>query len=259
MRYLKNEIIRSIRAPQFWFAVFVCLIIYVGGEGFDGWISIVCSRQGTWIHHHNGFMLEFNPFRSLLPFPAALAAGSLFAEDWEHRSIYFQTTRCSFRRYCCVKFIVPCIMGGLVLAFGLLCYLGFMGFFIPAYNDETYYEPFIEPIISKQQWTVYFLYFCSLQFMLGVLCAGISTIVATITSRRGMIFLIPMIVLAMIEIVTDITIVGLSGAQSSIVFSLDTDSPMLVYLVIFCILLFLILTVFFCFRFMIKKRVFQWQ
>ena len=123
-------------------------------------------------------MMEFNPFRSLLPLPAVFAAGNLLIEDWEHRGFFFQTTRCTFRQFCQVKFFVPCLMGGLVLALGLVCYLGFMACFVPAYDESTYYEPFIEPLLLQEQWGLYFLYFSSLQFLLGAMCAGMGCVTA---------------------------------------------------------------------------------
>ena len=259
LRYVKNELDRCFRTSQFWLSVVVCLLIYILGEGFEGWRFIIQNRSGTWIHEHNGFLLEFDPFRSLLPFPAVLAAGSMLAEDWEHHSLYFQSTRCSFNTYCNTKFFAPCVAGGAVLAIGIVCYLGVMAAFIPAYDEGTYFEPFMEPIIFNHQWGLYFLYFASLQFLLGALCAGMGCITATMTTRRGMIYLFPMLLFAMLEIATRITIVGLSGAQSSIVFRLETNSPGLVYGVIAGILLSLIALSYIGFRTLFRKRVIEWQ
>ncbi|MBP5168000.1 MAG: hypothetical protein IJK71_12980 [Clostridia bacterium] len=259
MQYMKVELARGLRAPKFLLAILICLGIYILGEGYQGWISIILHPSTTWIHRHNGFMMEFNPFRSLLPFPAVLAAGSMLVEDWEHHSLYFQSTRCSFNTYCNVKFFTPCIIGGIVLTIGVLCYLGTMAFSVPAYNDGTYYEPFMEPIILNHQWGLYFLYFASLQFLLGAVCAGMGCIIATLTVRRGMIYLFPMLFFSMLEIATKITIVGLSGAQSSIVFRLETDSPGLVYCVIAGILLAFILVSYILFRTLFRKRVIEWQ
>ena len=259
LRFMKAEIKRCLRAPNFYLAIALCLSIYLIGEGYLGWINIILYPSTTWVQEHNGFMMEFNPFRTLLPFPAALAAGNILIEDWEHHNCYFQTTRCSFKAFCHVKFFVPCLLGGFVLAFGCLCYLGTMSTFVPAYDDSTYYEPFIEPLLHNEQWGLYFLYFSSLQFLLGALCAGIGAITATMTTRKGMVYLMPMLLFAMLEIVTNITIVGLSGAQSSIVFRLNTTSPVLVYCVIASILIVLLAISYFSFFALLRKRVFVWQ
>ncbi len=256
---MRADIARCLRTPNFYLAILICLGIYAAGEGYLGWVNIILYPNTTWVHEHNGFMMEFNPFRTLLPFPAVLAAGSMLMEDWEHRNCYFQTTRCSFNRFCHVKFFTPCLMGGLVLAFCFVCYLGVMAVFVPAYDDGTYYEPFVESMLINEQWCLYFLYFGSLQFLLGALCAGIGCVVATTTARRGMAYLLPMLLFAMLEITTNITIVGLSGAQSAIVFRLDTTSAALVYGVIAGILLSLTLLSYLIFRILLRKRVFVWQ
>ncbi len=258
MKYIKTELERCLLSPQFYLSVLICLGIYLLGEGSFGWNNIL-HHHSTWIHEHNGFMMEYNPFRSLLPFPAALAACGMLVEDWEHHSLYFQSVRCSFNTYCNVKFLAPCIVGGTVLALGLFCYLGFMALFIPAYNDGTYYEEFMTPIILNHQWGLYYLYFISLQFLLGALCAGIGNVAAILTSSRGFIYLLPMLLFAMLEIVTNITVVGLSGAQSSIVFRLETDSPGFVYAVIAGILGILLFIVYLLFRYFFRKRVIEWQ
>lgn len=224
-----------------------------------GWINIIIYPNTTWVHEHNGFMMEFNPFRTLLPFPAVLAAGSMLIDDWEHRNSYFQITRCNFNTFCNVKFLVPCIMGGIVLSISFICYLGTMAAYIPPYNESTYYEPFIEPLLLNKQWGLYFLYFGSLQFLLGALCAGMGCVAATITTRKGMVYLLPMLLFAMLEIVTNITIIGLSGAQSSIVFRLRTTSPVLVYCVIAGILLGLSVLSYILFRHFLQRRLFLWQ
>ena len=259
MRYMKAELKRSICNGQVFLAMLLCLGIYAFGEGYQGWVNIVLYPGTTWIHNHNGFMMEFNPFRSLLPLPAVFAAGNLLIEDWEHRGFFFQTTRCSFRQFCQVKFFVPCLMGGLVLALGLVCYLGFMACFVPAYDESTYYEPFIEPLLLQEQWGLYFLYFSSLQFLLGAMCAGMGCVTALLTPRRGMVYLMPMLLLAMLEIVTNITLVGLSGAQSSIVFRLEKQTPLHVYGVIAGILLGVTLIAYGVFCVLLKRRVYQWQ
>ncbi len=255
----RNELRRCLRTPHFYLALFVCLGIYAAGEGYLGWANIILYPNTTWVHEHNGFMMEFNPFRTLLPFPAVLAAGSMLAEDWEHRSSYFQTTRCGFNRFCNVKFFTPCLAGGLVLSVGILFYLGLMARYIPAYDESTYYEPFIEPLLLNRQWGLYFLYFASLQFFLGALCAGIGCVAAVLTTRRGMVYLLPLLLFAMLEIVTNITIVGLSGAQSAIVFRLEKQTPLHVYSVITGILIGLTVAAYAAFRFLLRKRVYQWQ
>lgn len=257
--YMKAEIARCLRTPNFYLAILICLGIYAVGEGYLGWVNIILYPNATWVHEHNGFMMEFNPFRTLLPFPAVLAAGSMLIEDWEHHNCYFQTIRCSFNRFCHVKFFTPCLMGGLVLAFCFVSYLGVMAAFVPAYDAGTYYEPFVESMLINEQWCLYFFYFGSLQFLLGALCAGIGCVVATMTTRRGMVYLLPMLLFAMLEITTNITIVGLSGAQSAIVFRLETTSAALVYVVIAGILLSLTLLSYLIFRSLLRKRVFVWQ
>lgn len=257
--YMKAEIARCLRKPNCYLAILICLGIYAAGEGYLGWVNIILYPNSTWVHEHNGFMMEFNPFRTLLPFPAVLAAGSMLIEDWEHHNCYFQTIRCSFNRFCHVKFFTPCLMGGLVLAFCFVSYLGVMAAFVPAYDAGTYYEPFVESMLINEQWGLYFLYFGSLQFLLGALCAGIGCVVATMTTRRGMVYLLPMLLFAMLEITTNITIVGLSGAQSAIVFRLYTTSATLVYGVIAGILLSLTLLSYLIFRSLLRKRVFVWQ
>lgn len=259
LRYLKTELLRCLHTPHFYLALFLCLGIYTIGEGRLGWINIMLYPNTTWVHEHNGFMMEFNPFRTMLPFPAVLAAGSLLVEDWEHRNSYFQTTRCSFNRFCNVKFFVPCLAGGLVLAAGILCFLGVMACFVPAYDESTYYEPFIEPLLLNRQWGLYFLYFASLQFLLGALSAAMGCVVSVLTTRRGMVYLLPMLAFAMLEIVTNITIVGLSGAQSCIVFRLEEQTPLHVYIVIAGILLGLTVAAYAAFRLLLRKRVYQWQ
>lgn len=259
MRYLQAEVKRCLQTPNLYLSVLICLGIYAAGEGYLGWVNIVLYPNTTWVHAHNGFMMEFNPFRTLLPFPAVLAAGGMLAEDWEHHNCYFQTTRCSFNIFCNVKFFAPCLMGGLVLSFGFVSYLGTMAAFVPAYNQSTYYEPFIEPLLVNKQWGLYFLYFGSLQFLLGMLCAGMGCVTATMTTRKGMIYLLPMLLLAMLEIVTNITIVGLSGAQSAIVFRLESKSPLLIYAVIAGTLLQLTAATYIVFRSLLRKRVFVWQ
>lgn len=259
LRFMRTEIRRCLASPNLYLAIAVCLGIYLLGEGQSGWINIVLYPTTTWVHEHNGFMMEYNPFRTLLPFPAVLAAGGMLADDWEHHGFYFQTTRCSFRTFCSVKFLTPCLFGGLVLALGCACYLGTMAVFVPAYDEGTYYELFIEPILQSGQWGLYFLYFASLQFLLGALCAGIGCVTATLTSRKGMIYLMPLLLFAMLEIVTNITIVGLSGGQSAIVFRMDATSPWPVYGVIAGILLGLILTAYLLFRVLLRKRVHVWQ
>lgn len=258
-RHVKTEIQRCLCSPYFYLSLIVCLGIYGVGEGYIGWVNIIKSPNATWVHEHNGFMMEFNPFRSLLPFPAVLASGGLLIEDWEHRNSYFQTTRCSFNRICNVKFFVSCFNGGLILAIGILCYLGLMACYVPAFDDGTYYEPFIEPILFNHQYGLYFLYFASLQFFLGALCAGMGCIVAILTDKRGMVYLLPMLIFAMLEIVTNITIVGLSGAQSAIVFRLEKQTPGHVYCVIAGILLGMTAVCYVLFRVLLRKRVYQWQ
>ena len=93
MRYMKAKLKRSICNGQVFLAMLLCLGIYAFGEGYQGWVNIVLYPGTTWIHNHNGFMMEFNPFRSLLPLPAVFAAGNLLIEDWEHRGFCVQTTR----------------------------------------------------------------------------------------------------------------------------------------------------------------------
>lgn len=259
LRSLRNEMGRCLRAPQFYLALLLCLGIYALGIGYRGWNNIFRYPNSTWVHEHNTFMMEYNPFRSLLPFPATLAAGSMLVDDWEHRNSYFQTTRCGFRRFCAVKFLTPCMAGGLVLTIGFLCFLGAMATRVPAYDEFTYYEPFIEPLLLHGQWGLYCLYFGSLQFFLGALCAGIGCVAATVTSRRGMVYLLPMLIFAMLEIVTTITIVGLSGGQSAIVFRLEKQTPLHVYSVIAGILLGLTAIAYAAFRILLKRRVYQWQ
>ena len=68
-----------------------------------------------------------------------------------------------------------------------------------------------------------------------------------------------MLAFAMLEIVTNITIVGLSGAQSSIVFRLEEQTPLHVYIVIAGILLGLTVAAYAAFRLLLRKRVYQWQ
>lgn len=65
--------------------------------------------------------------------------------------------------------------------------------------------------------------------------------------------------LAMLEIVTNITLVGLSGAQSSIVFRLEKQTPLHVYGVIAGILLGVTLIAYGVFCVLLKRRVYQWQ
>lgn len=259
MHYLMAELKRGFRDKQLYLALLLCLGIYAVGEGYLGWVNIILSPNTTWIHEQNGFMMEYNPFRSLLPLPAAMAAGNMLVEDLEHRGFFFQTTRSSFRKFCLVKFGVPCLLGGLVLAVGLTCYLGLMACYVPPFDENTYYEPFIEPLLLQGQWGLYFLYFASLQFLLGAMCAGFSCVVATLTTRRGMVYLTPMLLLAMLEIVTNITIVGLSGAQSAIVFRREEQTPLHIYCVIAGILLGLTIVSYVLFRVLLKRRVYQWQ
>lgn len=75
MRYMKAELKRSICNGQVFLAMLLCLGIYAFGEGYQGWVNIVLYPGTTWIHNHNGFMMEFNPFRSLLPLPAVSLPG----------------------------------------------------------------------------------------------------------------------------------------------------------------------------------------
>ena len=257
--YLTTEFKRAFGSPYFVLSLLICLGIYAVGEGYLGWVNIILYPSATWVHEHNGFMMEFNPFRSLLPFPAALAAGHLLVDDWRHRNLYFQISRSNFSSFCFIKFMVPCVMGGIVLGISVLCYLGLMASFVPAFDDSTDYEPFVESFLLNGQWGLYFLYFGSLQFLLGAACAGISCATATLTDRKSVVCLIPMLSFAMLEIITNITIVGLSGGQSAIVFRLQDQSALHVYCVIAGILLALISGTYVAFRMLLRKRVFIWQ
>ena len=162
MRYMKAELKRSICNGQVFLAMLLCLGIYAFGEGYQGWVNIVLYPGTAWIHNHNGFMMEFNPFRSLLPLPAVFAAGNL-PDRIRTSRLFLQTTRCSFRQFCQVKFFVPCLMGGLVLALGLVAIWDSWRVLCP-YDESTYYEPFIEPLLLQEQWGLYFLYFSACSF-----------------------------------------------------------------------------------------------
>ncbi len=255
---LRNEIKRGLRSIHFYLGLVICVMIYAAGQNSMVWLSVFQGRT-EWVHLHNGFMMEFNPYRTLLPLAATLPYCASVAEDWEHRTHYAIQNRCSFSRYCSAKFFAAAILGGIVLTVGLWLFLGVMACFIPPFTDSTYREPFIEPLLQKGQWGLYFLYFGSLQFFLGALCAGIGCVVAAVTNRRGMIYLCPLLLFAMLEIVTNVTIVGLSAGQSSISMRVEPQTPEKVYAVIAGILLGLTALSYAAFRTLFRKRVFLWQ
>ena len=258
LQALRNELRRGLRSAYFYLGLTVCLLIYAMGQNINIWRSVFAGIS-EWIHCHNGFMMEFNPYRTLLPLAATLPYCASVAEDWEHRTHYAIQNRCSFASYCNAKFLAAAILGGIVLTIGLWVFLGVMACFIPPFDSSTYREPFIEPILQRGQWGLYFLYFGSLQFFLGALCAGVGCVTATLTPRRGMIYLCPLLLFAMLEIVTNITIVGLSAGQSSISMSVEPQTPLRVYAVIAGILLGLTAICYCAFRTLFRKRVFLWQ
>lgn len=162
--YLRAEFRRALTAPLFLLSLLICLAIYAVGEGYIGWVNVILYPRGSWIDEHACFMMEMNPFRSLLPFPAALAAGHMLVDDWRHRNHCFQISRSSFAGFCAVKFIVPCVVGGAMLFIGLAGYLGLMACFIPAADEGTNYDPFLEELIQNRRWALYPPFFGSCSF-----------------------------------------------------------------------------------------------
>lgn len=259
LRSLRNELRRGLYRPYPYIGFLVCLLIYAVSFTSLDWLNIVRFGNGTVVHKHNEFLLEFNPCRTLLPLAATLPFCAAIAEDWEHRGYYFALTRSSFTSYYNSKFWAAGILGGTVLMLGVCCFLIFLRCFIPLYDESSYYEPFIEPLLHNDQFGLYVLYFGTLQFLLGLLCSSIGCIVAVLTTRRAMIYLTPMLMLAMLEIVSKVTLVGLSGGQSAIVFRSATQTPLHIYCLIAGILLAFSLIAYAVFRTIIRWRIYEWQ
>ncbi len=72
MHSLRNELKRGFLSPYFYLGLLVCLSIYALGQSYSTWRSIFHGQVFEWVHQHNMFMIEFNPYRTLLPLAATL-------------------------------------------------------------------------------------------------------------------------------------------------------------------------------------------
>lgn len=259
LRSLRNELRRGLCSPYPYIGFAVCLLTYAISFSSVEWLNIVRASNSSVVYEHNEFLIEFNPCRTILPLAATLPFCAAIAEDWEHHSYFFATTRGGFSSYYHSKFLASGIFGGSVLMLGVCCFLLFLHHFVPLCREDDFYEPFVEPLLVNDSFGLYVLYFSTLQFFLGFLCASIGCIIAALTSRRAMIYLTPMLLFAMIEIVSYVTIVGLSGGQSSIVFRSPTQTPLHIYGLIAGILTALTLIAYVVFRIIIRWRIYKWQ
>ena len=254
-----NELRRGVRSWRLPLGLLICLLTYYLSFANWEWRALILYHSGTWTYNHFMFTLEFNPYRAILPLAATVPYAAAVAKEWEHRGHFLAVRRTSFLAYGSAKFFAAATLGGLVLTVGLWIYLGFMACFIPPTEPNAYLDTFAASMIQNEQWVLYFLCFGSLQFLLGALCAGLGCLTATLTARRGMIYLVPLLLLAMIEIMSYFTLVGLSSGQSSLVLRQADQSPLHIWLLIASVFAIFLAMTYIAFQYLLRKRVFIWQ
>ncbi|HPJ03229.1 MAG TPA: hypothetical protein PKU80_10355 [Candidatus Limiplasma sp.] len=74
-----------------------------------------------------------------------------------------------------------------------------------------------------------------------------------------MIYLVPLLLLAMLEIIMYFSVVGLSAGEASIVLRQTDQSLSHIWLLIVSIFAVMIAMVYAAFRYLLRKRVFVWQ
>lgn len=253
---LWNEIRRGIRAYKFYGAIIIGLAVYYFSIAHV-WGSIKSGRF-DWVSYHNWIFMEFNGYRVLLPLVASFPYCAAIAEDWEHKSLYAIVSRTSFNRYCNAKFFSAGALGGMALALVLTISLSVMDYYTYAFDENSYYERFVASFLENGKIVQYFLYFASLQFILGMLCAGIGSIAAVMTRNRGLIYFLPVIVLAGLEIIVNFGVVGLSAGQSLIVFRSKNQEAGAVWCLIAGYLGAGVLITYIIYRKALRKRVYEW-
>jgi len=146
---LGNEIKKGIRSPMAWLGLLIALGVYGISFTQNDWMNMIRFGNGTVVDKHNYFLMEFNPYKMILPFAAVLPYAVSVAEDWEHHACYMVVRRCFLRAYRFGKFFAAGILGGGVLTVALWAFLLFLRHYLPLYNESSYYEPFIEPVLKK--------------------------------------------------------------------------------------------------------------
>lgn len=253
---LRNELRRGLKSPYPWLAFGCAILLYAISFTDVEWLNIIRYHRQTVVDLHNGFLMEFNPFRSLLPFCTSLPMCMTLAEDWEHGFCGRVITRTAWYRYGNARFMSSGILGGSVLVCALLIYLIFVHCFVPLWVEDSYYEAFIYPVLQRNSFMLYVVYFASLQFIFGFSVAAIGNVVATLTNTRSVILLATTLFFSALESTTNITLVGLSGAQSSIVFRFFYQTPLAVWCLIAAIFTLITTIAYLFYRKLLQRRLY---
>jgi len=255
---LSNELRRGIKNPYTWIGLFIAFILYGVSFTESEWRNIIQYGHSTVVDVHNAFIIEFNPFRSLIPLSASFPMCMSVAEDWEHGFSGRIITRSSFQHYSYSRFFASGILSGGVLAITLTIFLSFDSFFIPLWSEESYFEPFVLPLLQRGSIILYLAYFSSLQFLFGFAISSIGNVIAVLTNTRSVILLGTTLMFAILETATNVTLVGLSGAQSAIVFRYSYQTPFAVWMLIAGIFLCVTTVAFFAYQKLFRRRQYVW-
>lgn len=82
---------------------------------------------------------------------------------------------------------------------------------------------------------------------------------ATLTDRKGVVYLMPMLLFSLLEILTEVTVVGFSAGQAALVSRLVPQALWPIWGFIVVVYLAFVLLAFGVFSVLLRKRVFQWQ
>ena len=251
-----NEIKRGVCSYKLWGGIAIGIAVYYLSVSRN-WYAIM-NGLTSWVDVHNFIFMEFNGYKVLLPLAAAFPYCASIAEDWEHKNLNLIINRTSFNKYCNAKFFAASVLGGMVLALVLAINLFIMNENTTAASEYSYFEPFVADFLQNEQYAQYIFYFTSLQFVLGMLCAGIACIAAVITKNRGIIYFAPVLLLAMLEIVFNLAVIGLSAGQSLIVFRSSNQNASYVWCLIAISLGMGVAATYVVYRKVLRKRVYVW-